>query len=124
MKISSAKLLDSAKLMATKIGREIPDFFTFVTEFTEQTIRALRNGLTFEDIFLCQQKTISLLHGQAQSVQTDQKVIGIIPLRLVSQTYLIRDFGWYYDDQGKLTVKANFDSDPGQALNVVIVLLF
>jgi hypothetical protein len=37
---------------------------------------------------------------------------------------MLRDFGWYYDDNGRLTVKASFDADPGNAVDVQLVMLF
>jgi len=124
MKISVTRLLDTAKLMATKLGQDAPGFISYISEFCEQTIRALRNGLTFADNFLGEQKTVSLLHGIAQVVSSKQRVIGIIPIRVVSQTHGLSSFGWYYDDQGELTVKISYDADPAVALDVSLVLLF
>lgn len=124
MKITITRLLETSKLLATKVGQEIPDFFNYMGEFVEQVTRSLRSGLTFTDNFDCAIKTVSLSHEVAQVIESSKVVTGIIPLRVYSQTYLLRDFGWYYDNQGRLTVKAGFSSSPGTALSVQLVVLY
>lgn len=124
MKVTITRLLETSKLLSTKVGQEIPDFLNYMGEFVEQVIRALRNGLSFADNHDCAIKTVGLRHNVAQVIEVPKTVSGILPTRVVSQTALLRDFGWYYDNQGRLTVKAGFDSDPGSSVDVVLVVLF
>lgn len=124
MKVTITRLLETSKILATKVGQEIPDFFSYMGEFVEQVTRSLRSGLTFTDNFDCAVKEVSLRHNTAQIIDVPKTVTGILPVRVVSQEYILRDFGWYYDQQGRLTVKVAFDSDPGSALDVLLVVLF
>jgi hypothetical protein len=124
MKLTITRVLETAKVLATEAGQEIGDFISYMAEFVDQVVRALRNGLTFKDNFDCEVRLVSLLHNTAQIVSSTRTVTGIIPVRLVRQDLMLRDFGWYYDDNGRLTVKASFDADPGNAVDVQLVMLF
>ncbi len=124
MKITLTRVLETSKILATEVGQKIPDFFAYMAEFVEQVVRSLRNGLTFQDNFDCVVKTVTLMTGVPQVVSADRKVNGIIPLRIMSQSLMLSDFGWYYDQAGRLTVKAAFDTDPGSSIDVMILLLF
>ncbi len=124
MKITLTRVLETSKVLATDIGQKIPDFFNYMAEFVEQVVRALRNGLTFQDNFDCSVRTVSLQHNIPQVVSADRKVSGMIPLRVMSQSLMLDDFGWYYDQQNRLTVKVAFDSDPASTIDVMILILF
>jgi hypothetical protein len=124
MKLTITRVLETAKVLATEAGQQIGDFISYMAEFVDQVVRALRNGLTFKDNFDCEVRLVSLLHNTAQIVSSTRTVTGIIPVRLVRQDLMLRDFGWYYDDNGRLTVKASFDADPGNAVDVQLVMLF
>lgn len=124
MKLTITRVLETAKVMATEAGQQLTEFISYMAEFVDQVVRALRNGLTFKDNFDCEVRTVSLLHDTAQVVSSTRKVTGIIPVRLVAQGLMLRDFGWYYDDNGQLTVKAAFDADPGNSVDVQLVMLF
>lgn len=124
MKITLTRVLETSKILATDIGQKIPDFFNYMAEFVEQVVRALRNGLTFQDNFDCLVKTVSLQHDVPQVVSADRKVNGIIPLRVMSQSLKLDGFGWYYDQQNRLTVNATFDPTPTSTIDVMILILF
>jgi hypothetical protein len=126
MKITLTRLLETSKILATDLGKQVPEFFNYLSEFVEQTIRSLRKGLTFQDNFDCEVKTVRLQHNTPQVIQSEKPATGIIPIRLVSQSHSLLSFSWYFDQQGRLTIKANFDPDPGQGigLDIAIVILF
>lgn len=124
MKLTITRVFETAKILATETGQQISDMVNYLAEFVDQVVRALRNGLTFADNFDCQIKTVSLTHDVAQIVSSDRKVTGMIPIRCVRQDLMLAEFGWYYDDNGRLTVKASFDADPGNAVDVQLVMLF
>ncbi len=124
MKITITRLLDTAKFLATEVGQAIPGFFEYMAEFVEQTTRALRSGLTFADNFDCQVKTVSLKHDTIQVVSATKAVTGIIPVRVVSKTNSIASFGWWYSDNGELTVKMAYTITTTDPLDVVLVILF
>lgn len=124
MKITLTRLLETSKLLSTEVGRQIPEFFNYMAELVEQMIRALRNGLKFQDNFDCEVKVVSLLHNTPQVITASKPATGVIPLRVISQNHMIDAFNMYFDQQGRLTIKVAFDSDPGSSLDVAIVLLF
>lgn len=124
MKITITRLLDVAKPLATEAGQQMADFFNYMAEFVELTVRSLRNGLTFADNFDATEKTVSLTHNVAQIVSSPKVARGIVPMRVVSQTTGLDAFAWYYDDTDRLTVKAKFTDAPTDAIEVVLVIFF
>jgi hypothetical protein len=124
MKLTLTRLLETSRIMATKVGQEIPFFFDYMAEFVEQTIRALRNGLNFADNFACEIREVELTHDTAQTIQASKTVRMILFTRVLSTSQLLVGQGWYYDDNNNLTVKVRFSGGAGTAAPVVIVLLF
>lgn len=124
MKLTITRVLETAKVLSTDAGQQIGEFISYMAEFVDQTVRALRNGLNFKDNFDCQIKIVGLSHDTAQIVSADRTVTGIIPIRAIRQNLTISEFGWWYDDNGRLTVKAAFDADPGNIVDVTLVMLF
>lgn len=124
MKLTITRVFETAKTLATEAGQQLSDHINYVAEFVDQVVRALRNGLTFRDNFDCQIKIVSLRHDVDQIVSADRTVTGIIPLRAIRQNLTISEFGWWYDDNGRLTVRAAFDADPGNIVDVTLVMLF
>jgi hypothetical protein len=124
MKCTITRLPEISRFLATEVGKAIPDFFTYMAEFIEVTVRSLRGGLTFTDNFDCQVKTVSLVHNTAQVISASKAATGIIPVRVISKTTGIDGFIWYYDDLEKLTVKASFVGSPTTATEVLLVILF
>ena len=119
-----SRLLETAKYLPTKVGQEIPDFFNYMADFVENTVRCLRGGLTFADNIACDVRTVSLTSGTPQVVNSVKPVVGVILLRVISTAHGLESFGWFYDQGGKLTVKARFTDTPLSPLDVVLVLLF
>jgi hypothetical protein len=125
MKLTITRLLETSKFLATEVGQAIPGFFDYMAEFVEQVTRSLRGGLTFADNFDAEVKTVSLVHDTEQIISATKTVAGIIPLRVVSKTTSVTAFGWHYNDQNSLVVKASFlGGDLASSKPVVIVLLF
>lgn len=124
MKLTITRVLETSKHLATEVGKQIPDFLEYMAEFVNQSVAALRNGLTFRDNFDCQIKTVSLFHNTPQLVSAVRPVDGVIPIRVVKQGVMLRDFGWWYDDNNRLTFEVSFDTDPGKAIDVLVIILF
>jgi len=127
MKISLTRILETAKILSTDVGQQIPDFFQYMSEFVEQTVRSLRNGLNFKDNFDCEYKIISLKQGVAQQISATRTVTEVRFTRVNSQSFIFDKFGWYYDDNGNLTIKVYFDPAPAlptDTIDVTINLIF
>lgn len=125
MKFTVTRLLETSKFVASEVGQKIPDFFEYMGEFVDLVGRSLRNGLSFRDNFDCQVKTVSLKHNTEQIVSADRAVWGVIPVRVGKQDTTLDEFGWYYDDNNRLTFKASFNPDPSpNAIDVLVIILF
>ena len=124
MKITLTRVLETTKILATEVGQQIPDFFSYMAEFVEQVVRTLRNGLTFQDNFDCAVKIYSLVHNVTQVISSDRPVQAIQVMRVYSQTQQLVGFNWSYNDQGQLTVTVSFSGAPTGAIDVTLNLLF
>lgn len=127
-KITISRIFESSKFLTTKAGQELQELIVFLSDFAEQSIRSLRNGLTFADNFDCQIKTVILSHGVAQQISTTKKPIGMIPIRVVSKTPTsvagLDGFQWYFNDDGSVSVNAFFTGATIIPLDVTLVILF
>jgi len=125
MKITLTRLLEVSKYLATEVGQQIPDFFGYMSELTDNTVRALRNGLTYADNFDCTIRTIDVSNNATQVLVLDgqKRAIGIIPIRVLSTTHAIDSILWYYDERDRLTVKCGFTGSPTSAQKVTLVIL-
>lgn len=124
MKISLTRNLETAKILATKVGNELRPFIVYMAEFVQQVVQALLNGLTFYDNFDCEIKTVSLSNNQAQVIEVKKSARMVLVGRVLSQSHKLDAFGWYYDANSKLNLVAKFDPAPDSALDVSIVVLF
>ena len=129
-KITITRLLDTAQLMTTTMGQESPAFVDYLAQLVEQSVRTLRNGITYADNVDCDAKTVTLTHGVAQAISASKTVMGVLFTRLRSQTYLLEASGWWYGTDNRLYVAARFGeiassgTPPTAALAVDIVLLY
>jgi hypothetical protein len=124
MAINVTKVFDVTKALATQAGQQLKDFISYCSDALEQLISELRNGLTFQSNFNCQVKTVSLTHNTAQVVSVSKRVTGILVTGVLSTSVGLATTAWYYDDEGNFTLKVTFSSDPGEALDVTVILLF
>lgn len=123
MKITITRLLETSKYLATEVGQQIPDFFSYMGDLVDNTVRALRNGLTFLDNFDCTVITVAVVHNTPQVVSVPKTAVGILTLRLVSTSYGIDSFAWYYDERGRLSVKVGITGAPTLSQQVVLAIL-
>lgn len=112
-KFTITRLLDTTRISKTNTGKEIPEFFEYLAQFIEQTVRNLRSGLTFGDNFASEVKTVNIKSGTAQVITASKTVTGIIPVRVQTSLYLLQGFGWYYDRNNRLTIVARLCNPDG-----------
>lgn len=124
-KLSISRLLDSSKLLQTAAGQQLQELITFVNDVSDQVIRALRQGLTFEDNFKCKISIVSLKHDTEQRINYDDKqIFGILPVRCISSTTGLSGFIWYINSSNQLIVKPEFIGAPTDPVDVTIVILY
>lgn len=125
MKLSLSRIFETSQALATQAGQQLREPLQFLSNLGEQTLRALRNGLTFTDNFDGQLKLVDL------SADVDQVVGGlrktptlVLPGRVYSTTSNIDSFGWWINGNSELVVNAGFTGAPTEALPVVLVILY
>lgn len=125
-KLSVSRLLESSKLLQTQAGQQLQELITFVNDISDQVIRALRQGLTFQDNMKCLISVVSLKHDTLQGVNYNaaNQIFGIIPVRVNSTTTGISGFLWYIDQNNQLQVKAQFIGAPVDPIDVTLTILY
>lgn len=132
-KLTVSRLLEVSKLLATDAGQQLQELITFVNDISDQTIRALRQGLTFDDNVNSKTATITLKDSTEQIVDTGGKIPwAVIPVRVVSTLYGQAEWYWYMNNSGQLVVKIKYAVPittpvtpvPTNALSVVVLMLF
>jgi hypothetical protein len=124
-KLGIQRLLEASKLKATEAGQQLGELIDFVNDLADNFVRALRNGLTFQDNFNCLVSTVSVKHGESTVVNTGGKrPYGIIPIRVVSESESISSLSWYIDQSNRTNLSVSFTGAPSEAQSVVIIILF
>lgn len=125
MKITLSRIFETSKALATEPGQQLQDFINFTAEMSEQVLRALRNGLTFEDNIRCLTPRISLLHNVEQVVNTSGKTAKrVMATRSYSTLYGIDSFLWYLNNDNQLVVKVGFTSSPSVKIDVDLLIFY
>lgn len=123
-RFSLNRLLDTSKMQATKAGQELYDFIDYVSLFSEQVLRALRNQLTFQDNFAAKIKVVTLLHNVEQVIDTNgDNPTGIFVTRVISTSVGIDSFAWWINGLGQTVVKAGLTGAPTEPQKVQLVIL-
>jgi len=124
-KLSISRLLEASKLLATKAGQELTDLIEYTNDFADQTLRALRQGLTLRDNFKCELVTATLKDGVAQAINYNGQTINNVQvLRVYSTLYGVASILWYKDDSNKLIVKVGFTGSPTTELSVNLAIFY
>jgi hypothetical protein len=124
-KLSIQRLLEVSKLVATDAGQQLQEALTFLNDVSDQVLRALRNGLTFQDNFNCLVTESTLKHDTETQISTSGKrPSGVIPLRVLSTSSGIDGITWFLNNQGQLTVKIKFTDAPTESRKVQLLILF
>lgn len=128
-KISISSLFELSKYLATKSGNELKDALGFLSEFSNITVQALRNGLTFAENFASEVKQVSLLNNTETvvSIASSKRPNQVLIRKVLSdQYYKVDSFGWKYNQSGSIVVNVGFAGSPptGQAIPVEILFLF
>jgi hypothetical protein len=121
-KFTITRLLDTARINKTDTGKQIPEFFDYMAQFVEQTVRNLRSGLTFTDNFAAEARTVTLKHATPQLIVSAKTVVGVLVTRVQSQVYGVSCTSWYYDRNNRLTIQLRFADALGNPPNTTDVL--
>lgn len=112
-------------MVATDAGQQLQEALTFLNDVSDQVLRALRNGLTFQDNFNCLVTESTLKHDTETQISTSGKrPSGVIPLRVLSTSSGIDGITWFLNNQGQLIVKIKFTDAPTESRKVQLLILF
>jgi hypothetical protein len=125
VKITLSRIFETSKALATAPGQELQDFINFVAQFAEQTLRALRNGLTLDDNVRCVTQRIALTNLTDQLVNTGSVVPNrVLVTRVYSTKYSLASWLWFLDNAGKLTVRLGFTPTPTERVEVDLLIFY
>lgn len=125
-KITITRLMEISKALQTEAGQQLVDVLQYLQGYVEQTLRALRGGLTFSENFKCDVLSVELENGTGQIVQSENpsNIYGVLPLRSVSVENFFDSFGWYINDDNELVVQAEFVGAPTDPVTCTILVLY
>lgn len=127
-KITISRIFETTKALATQAGNDLNEFVTFSAQFAEITIRALRNGLTADDNFDCEIKTLKLTQGSVTEVNVGKRrPREIRQRRLLNTAYMLsRPIAWGFTAKGNVYVSAEFTPTPpaGEVVEIEIIILY
>jgi hypothetical protein len=123
-KLSITRFFEISRFLATEAGKQLSDFLIFASDFFEQVLRALRNGLTFADNMNCTVLNVTLQHEVPQVINSGGKTPFLILNRTISTSTTITGLVSYMDNNNQLVVVPTFKSAPSGDISVVLVLIF
>lgn len=115
-KVTISRIFEISKYLATKSGKELEDPLRYLSDFSELTLRALRNQLTFGENLDCEIKMVKLRTSipTVISPATRRRVVRLTIDQVVDNVYyVVSKFGWKYNANGDLIVFAAFTNEAG-----------
>ncbi len=123
-KLSITRFLETSRFLSTDAGKQLSDFILYVSDFAEQALRALRNGLTFADNVNCLVVNATLQHEKPQVINSNGRQPFLILHQTISTSTCITGLVNYQDQSNQLTVIPTFKGAPTGNVSVVLVLIF
>lgn len=127
MRIRLTRLFEISRYLNNKSGQELKGVLEYLSELSHDTIRSLKNGLNFRDNFDCETKTVSLMSNTETviAVPEGKRPTQILLKRVLDDVfYVVDSFGWKYQSDGSVVIKAVFTGSPTVAISAEIVLLY
>ncbi len=125
-KVNISRLFEVSRYLTTPAGQQLKDALEYISSFSTETVRNLKQGLTFVDNFNSDTKTVALYSG-IETIVKPNKVAGISQVmirRVIDNTYYsVSAFGWKYDPNGNLVVKISFSGSPSATTSINVELL-
>lgn len=112
MKTTIGRIFDSARALATKPGQELQEMILFLSDFAEQALRALRNGVSLGDNIDCKVMDLILIHNTTTQIDVGtRKPVLFVPSHVLSDTSTligIASYAFGYNNAGVPVVNINF----------------
>lgn len=125
MKLNIPRIFEKSKLLSSEIGQQIQEFADFMTDFSEQVTRAMRNQITFGDNMDAIVSEVTVSDQTETVINTNGKQpMGIVILKVMNKDYGVDAFRWYIDDNSQTKVWIKYTSVPSTSVNVRLVIHF
>ena len=122
-RITISRLIETSRFLATKAGQELSEFITYMSDVSEQTIRAFRNSLTFEENFRCFVKVATITTNVPYSIDVDGKAVsGVFVVKLSSGATGYSSFSWTIDTKGMLQITLTLVGGTSADVRIIVLL--
>ena len=125
-KFNLSRLFEVSQYLTTESGAELKDALVYISEFVEVVTRNLRNGLTFGDNFDAAVKEVTCRPDTELVVLVGErkKVREVVVRQAIHDTYFtVASFGWKYNSEGNVVIKAGFTGSPPATTDIKLALL-
>lgn len=125
-KVNISRLFEVSRYLTTPAGQQLKDALEYLSSFATETVRNLKQGLTFGDNFDAEIKSISVLSGVETTIMPSKNttITQVMLRRVVDNTYYAVDsFGWKYGAAGNLVVKIVFSGSPPATTSISAELI-
>ncbi len=125
-----SKLFEVSRYLATPAGQQLKDALEYLSSFVTETVRNLKQGLTFADNFASEIKLASIQSGLETTIMPSKPTTSVsqVMLRRVVDNvyYSVDSFGWKYGPAGNLVVKVVFSGSPPstQSINIELIIFY
>lgn len=120
MKLNIPRIFEKSKLLTTEVGQQISEFLDFMTDFSEQVTRALRNQITIADNMDAIVSEVSVPHETESIVYTGGKTpMGITILKVANKDLSVDSFRWYVDESNQTRVWVSYGGVSKVTINSV-----
>jgi hypothetical protein len=125
-KVTISRIFELSRYLGTKSGQELKDALVYISELAEVSLRLLRNGLTFNDNFDCETKTVYIRTNVETviAIANRRRPSAILVKRVINDTYYeIDSYGWKFSTSGDVIVKIVFSNSPASTLDIPVEIL-
>lgn len=125
MKLNIPRIFEKSRVLSSEAGKQITEFVDFMSDFVEQTTRALRNQLTIADNMDAIVSEVTVSHQTETVIYTNNKVpMGIHVIKVSHKDYAVDAFRWYVDENNQTKIWVRYTSLPSVSVNVKLVIYF
>ena len=124
-KLNIQRVFETNRLLKTEAGRQLQELINFVYQFSEQSIRALRNGIGVSDNLDAAYITADLVSGENSILNAGgRSPIALFPVRVVEEGARVSEFGWSFNDSSELVVNVVITGTALDSYSIVFLAIY
>lgn len=121
-KLTTPRVFDTSVIANSKAFQELGKFFEYMSQFTDNISRIVRNGISVSNNLDAQVLTQALRHNQDSVVAISKRPLFVLLGRQAPVSPAIATFTWTLNDSGALVLRASF-TDPARTDPIDVTLL-